>query len=318
MSGSPLRIARSRPLTVFAAVAAAAFAHGSASMADQHEPAGTGRIHAGPHDLVTVPEEVLPVNTGKVALSAGFDVVTEYWYRGLGQENQGLILQPWLDLTFELFSSDDLTLTGSVGTWNSIHDATPGDAWYESDFYAGVAVEVGDVSIGASYINLYNPAGGDIFTEEIDFSLSYDDSGLGLPIALNPSMIVAFEIDGGSDNGTSKGTYLELAIEPIFENILNSDSLPVDASVPVTLGLSLNDYYENGMGDDDTFGYLDIGLMFSTPLDDLIPADYGSWSASFGVHYLFLGDTAQDVSAAFGTGNDSSSIYAIFGITMEY
>ncbi len=263
-------------------------------------------------------QDAPPVNTGKVAFSTGFDVTTEYWYRGLGQENQGLILQPWIDMTFELFSSDDLTLTGSVGTWNSIQDATPGDAWYESDFYAGVSAEMGDLAVGVSYINLYNPAGGDIFAEEIDFSLSYDDSGLGLPFALNPSATLAIEIDGGSDNGTNKGTYLGLAIEPGVADILGSDTVPVGLTVPVTLGLGLDDYYEDGLGNDDTFGFIDIGLVLSTPLDAFIPADYGSWTASFGVHAIFLGDSAENISAAFGTGQDDSSVYATFGITMEY
>jgi uncharacterized protein Gcw-chp len=263
-------------------------------------------------------QEAPPVNSGKVAFSLGFDVVTEYWYRGLGQENQGLILQPWIDVTFELLSNDDLTVTGSVGTWNSIHDATAGDAWYESDFYAGFGVEMGKVSVGATYINLYNPAGGDIFVEEIDFSLSYDDSELGLPFALNPSATLAIEIDGGSDAGTNKGTYLGLSIEPSVQDILGSDSVPVGLSLPVTVGLGLDDYYEDGMGNDDTFGYIDIGLVLSTSLDGLIPADYGTWTASFGVHWLSLGDSAENISAAFGTGQDDSSVYATFGLTMEY
>jgi len=265
-------------------------------------------------------DEAPPVNTGKVAFSTGFDVTTEYWFRGLGQENQGLILQPWIDATFELHSSDDLTLTGSVGIWNSLHDAVPGDAWYEADFYAGVGAEMGKVAVGVTYINLYNPAGGDIFAEEIDFSLSYDDSELWGDdgFALNPSATLAIEIDGGSDAGMNKGTYLEIAIEPGMEDIFGSTSNPVDLSIPVTLGLGLEDYYEDGAGNDDTFGFLDVGLVLSTPLDGLIPADYGSWSASFGVHCIFLGDTAETISGAFGTGNDDSSVYATFGITMEY
>jgi hypothetical protein len=263
-------------------------------------------------------QDAPPVNSGKVAFSLGFDVVTEYWFRGLGQENQGLILQPWIDVTFELLSNDDMTVTGSVGTWNSIHDDAAGDAWYESDFYAGFGVEMGKVSVGATYINLYNPAGGDIFAEEIDISLSYDDSELGLPFALNPGVTLAVEIDGGSDAGSSKGTYLEIGIEPSVQDILGSDSVPVGLSLPVTVGLGLDDYYEDGLGNDDTFGFIDIGLVLSTPLDGLIPADYGTWTASFGVHWISLGDSAENISAAFGTGQDDSSVYATFGLTMEY
>lgn len=263
-------------------------------------------------------QEAPPVNSGKVAFSTGFDVVTEYWFRGIGQENQGLILQPWIDVTFELYSSDDMTLTGSVGSWSSIHDSTPGDAWYESDFYAGVGVEMGAISVGASYIVLYNPAGGDIFAEEVDFTLAIDVTAWDLPACLSPSITLAVETDGGSDAGTDKGTYLEIALKPTFDDILGSGNAPVTLAIPMKLGLGLDDYYEDGAGDDDTFGFFDIGAVLSTPLDGLIPSDYGSWTASIGVHVIFLGDSAQDISAAFGTGDDDTSVYATFGLSMEY
>ncbi len=265
-------------------------------------------------------QDAPPVNTGKVAWSTGFDLVTEYWYRGIGQENEGLILQPWVDMTATLIEKDDYTLTGSVGLWNSVQDSTPGDAWYESDFYAGVTATSGDVSVDLRYIVLYNPSGGDIFAEEVDATVSYDDTGLWGQdgFALNPYATLAIETDGGSDAGTNKGTYLELGIAPAWKDVCGSDSVTVDMTIPVKVGLSLDDYYENGMGDDDTFGYLDIGAVFSTPLADLIPADYGNWTASAGVHVIFLGDTAQDISEAFGTGSDDYSVYGTFGIKMEY
>lgn len=263
-------------------------------------------------------QDAPPVNSGKVAFSTGFDITTEYWFRGLGQENEGLILQPWVDATFELYSSDDLTLTGSVGLWNSIHDAVPGDAWYESDFYAGVGAEMGAVAVGVSYVILYNPAGGDIFAEEVDITLDIDVTAWDLPAWLSPSILLAVETDGGSDNGTEKGTYLGISFEPTVEDVLGSGNAPVTLSFPMTLGLGLDDYYEDGMGDDDTFGFFDIGAVLSTPLDGLIPADYGAWTASIGVHAIFLGDSAEDISAAFGTGDDDTSIYATFGLSMEY
>ncbi len=265
-------------------------------------------------------QDAPPVNTGKVAWTTGFDVVTEYWFRGIGQENEGLILQPWVDMTATLIQTDNYTLTGTVGLWNSVQDSTPGDAWYESDFYAGFTAKTGDIEIGTQYVVLYNPSGGDIFAEEVNVSFGYDDSNLWGQdgFALNPTALLAIETDGGSDAGNNKGTYLQLGIEPVFADVCGSDSVKVDMAIPVKLGLSLDDYYENGAGDDDTFGYLDIGAVFSTPLADLIPADYGNWTASAGVHVIFLGDTAQDISEAFGTGSDDYSIYGTFGLKMEY
>lgn len=296
MTSSHLPMSRSRALAILAASTAATLLGVSSASA----------------------QEAPPVNTGKVAFSTGFDLVTEYWFRGIGQENEGLILQPWIDVSFELLATEDMTLTGSVGLWNSVQDATPGDAWYESDFYAGITAESGPVSLGASYIVLYNPAGGDIFAEEVDITLGLDVTAWDLPECLNPTFTLAIETDGGSDAGTNKGTYLEIALEPSVADIFGSGNCPVDLSIPMTVGLSLDDYYENGAGDCDTFGYFDIGLVLSTPLDSLVPADYGAWTASVGVHMIFLGDSAQDISAAFGTGDDDTSVYGTFGLSMEY
>ncbi|HEX7010929.1 MAG TPA: TorF family putative porin, partial [Phycisphaeraceae bacterium] len=260
-------------------------------------------------DEAAAPAAAAGPNTGKIHLEMGASVVTEYWFRGIGQENEGLILQPYATVGVDLLENDDFTLGGFVGTWNSIHDSTPGDAWFESDFTVGLSAGLSDnLTLDVAYVNLYNPAGGDSFAEEVDLVLSYDDTELaqkfsiplgdgedpptlGLPFPLQPHVAMAFEIDGGSDAGENKGIYLELGIEPQF-SLVESESYPVTLSTPMTVGLSLDDYYENAQGEDDTFGYFDAGLVLSMPLD-FVPADYGQWEASLGVHAIFLGDTAQ-------------------------
>ncbi len=263
-------------------------------------------------------------NTGAISFTAGFDVTSQYWFRGLAQENQGGIIQPWLDMSITLIDNDDFSFATYIGTWNSVHSGNPTDGWYEADFYIGGAFEIKSLGVGVdiSYINLYNPDGGGIFTEEIDLGFSYDDSALwgDSGFALNPYATFAFEINGGSDNGTSEGVYLELGIEPSF-TIIESETQPVDLAIPVALGLSLDDYYEDGQAanDDDLFGFLDIGAVLSTPLP--VPAEYGSWSLSFGVHVIFLGDTAETIAGPTGfgvTGGDSTEFYAHFGISIEY
>ena len=61
---------------------------------------------------------------------------------------------------------------------------------------------------------------------------------------------------------------------------MSLDGTPVSLSLPVTLGISLADYYEGPLGQDDRFGYLDIGLVASTELP--IPESYGTWEISAG------------------------------------
>lgn len=273
-----------------------------------------------------------PINTGNVSWTLGIDFVTEYWFRGIAQENQGIIAQPYADVTFSLISEGNITLDVYTGLWNSLHE-NASEEWYEADFFIGGAIGLpGGFAVDISYVNLYSPAGGTSFAEEIDVAVSYDDTalweGFGLEgFALAPYALVAYEIDAGSDalgRAGEEGTYLELGVEPTFA-LTQSGDYPLSLSVPITAGFGISDYYETGLGGDDdgedfTFGFLDIGGVVSTPLP-FIPADYGAWEASAGVHYIILGDEAQDISGPQGfnvTGDDDDSIYLTFGVSMSY
>ncbi len=257
-----------------------------------------------------------------VAVDINIDVVTENWFRGMGQENEGLIVQPSVTLTFDLFETNDgSAVTAYVGDWNSYQDATAGNEWYETDIFGGINVALpnGD-SIDLSYIYLYNPAGNGIFSEEINLIYAIDDSERFGGMGLNPYVLLAVEVDGGSDAGADEGTYLEFGIEPDVTELLGTENTGISVSLPVTVGLSLDSYYEDGLGgdDDDTFGFLDVGLVASISLAAIVPEGFGSWDASFGVHFLYLGDTAQNISAAFGTGNDDNTVYATFGLSTSF
>ena len=272
-----------------------------------------------------------PVNTGKISFEVSADIVTEYWFRGIGQENQGFILQPGAALTINLIDEEDFSLDGYFGTWNSYHDhAATGSNWYESDIFVGLSAGLPhDFGVDLSYIVLYDPANGATFAEEVDLGISYDDSNLmdelGCPVALSPHVLFAIETgsssDGGSDGGNELGTYMEIGIEPSFI-IVESVDYPVTLNIPMTVGLSLDDYYEadtNGDGilEDDTFGFFDVGAVFSMPLA-FIPSDYGQWETYAGVHCLLLGDTTEQLSMNMGTGDDDFSVYGTFGISMNY
>jgi hypothetical protein len=150
------------------------------------------------------------------------------------------------------------------------------------------------------------------------FSGSHDDSGAwdGSFLegsGLQPSVTVAFELDGQADGGSNEGIYLEVGIEPSFTLIDNQDQ-PITLAIPVTVGLSLGSYYQDPTtGDDSNFGYLDIGAVLSTPLN-AIPADFGQWEASLGLHYLFLSESTEVANA---NGDDSEFIVSL-GISMGY
>src|SRR5262245_7053171 len=60
-------------------------------------PATPAAATPAPAAPAAAPAEPAPeaVNKGKVSLSLGVDFVTEYFFRGISQENQGAIVQPY-------------------------------------------------------------------------------------------------------------------------------------------------------------------------------------------------------------------------------
>lgn len=287
-------------------------------------------------------EEEAPVNAGNISVGVYIDVATAYWFRGLAQENQGLIVQPGADLSLTLFSQElgpgELSVSLDAGVWNSLHGGPSGAGndniennwWYEADFYGGATVSYGPGSLGVHWVSLYSPAGGGSFAEEVDISLSFDDSFIwediemlsNLGFALNPSILVAIETQGGSDNGNpfgnDRGTYYELAMAPGV-TIAPTEKFEFSVSVPMRVGLGDN-YYEDGFGDDDTFGFAEIGMDVSVPLL-FIPAEYGSWSVHAGAYAIYFGDAAQTIAGPNGFGvamGEEFEFYGVMGIGFEY
>ena len=94
------------------------------------------------------------------------------------------------------------------------------------------------------------------------FKLAFDDSGYLGGAAVKPYVAIAREFgDAQADGGAEAGTYLELGIAPGYSGAAAS------VAVPVKVGLSVGDYYENPLtGEDDKFGYFSIGGMVTVPL----------------------------------------------------
>ncbi len=253
--------------------------------------------------MLTAAPALAGPNQGRVSFSVGNDFTTAYFFRGILQERNGFIWQPYGEINVSLYSTDDETdpMRGFglfVGSWNSIQtkktlttDSGPSN-WYESDVYAGAKFSLfGNSELKAFYIAYTYPNGAFNTVQEFDVSYALNDSGWMGKWALNPSLLVAGEMDNTAA-GTEKGTYLEVGLRPSF-TIIESETYPVSLAVPIKLGLSLGDYFEDPAGDDDTFGYVQSGLVFSVPLA-FIPAEYGSWSASAGASVYTFGNNLKD------------------------
>ena len=236
------------------------------------EAAPAGEVESGSTPATTA--EPPATNNGKVALSVGSDFTTAYFFRGILQERDGFIWQPYGGVTFKL--AEDIgygvinNIDFSLGTWNSVQTnqtgATGGPAnWYESDVIAGFTVGLWDfVTTNISYVAFTFPNGAYPTAQELDWTIGFNDSELLGAFALNPSMLWVFEVDGTAF-GDKEGIYLGLGVKPgvtLFEEA----EYPLTLALPLTVGLSISDYYEVPGGEDDTFGYFDAGLVASVPL----------------------------------------------------
>ena len=264
-------------------------------------------------------------NTGRLSLSGGIDITTAYFFRGILQERDGAIFQPYLELGVSLYKGEDdkgegnfsgLSLFG--GTWASLHTeetnhtASSLDAFYEQDWYGGIQLQFMDnkITTRAFYIAYTSPSDAFRTVQEVDLSAALDDSEWLGAFALKPSILFATETEN-SAMGPERGEYMEFGVAPGFP-IVDSEDFPVTLTFPNKLGISLDDYYEVSESNEDTFGYYSTGVKVSFPLT-FIPEDYGSWSASGGATLLVLGTNTKNLN-----DKDSPWVVGTWGVSMAY
>jgi hypothetical protein len=263
------------------------------------------------------------------SVTAGVSFVTEYFFRGISQGpanqeglfNGGLIAQPYVELGIPILVPEgrEFALSATVGQWNSFGSEQTGSGpsnWYESDLYAGLAFETGDLGIAAFYTFYTSPNGSFSTVQEValgaDYGLTFGDdpeSEEDFIVELGLSALIAAEIDNTAA-GIDEGIYLELGVEPSFEVEVSGVEEPVALSFPVTLGFGLQDYYFDDTGDDEIFGYVSVGAAASFPLP--VPARYGAWTITPSVEGLFL--SADSLQA----GNNDDDVLLIGALTAEF
>jgi hypothetical protein len=262
-------------------------------------------------------------NAGRLSVSAGVDWTSAYFFRGIKQETEDLILQPYGELTFRLVeNAGPLTsLSLTAGMWNSLHTGPTGSdsltasdpkAWYELDGYGKLsAILWEDLTTYVLYTAYLSPNNVFNTVQEVAVGVAYNDAKILGPLALNPSVLVAFEFDGQADAGRDKGVYGQIGIAPGYTFFPDSP-YPVAVSVPLSAGLSLKDYYEFGTGSDDTFGYFSGGATLSVPLA-FIPPEFGKWLFKGGVMMLYLGDNLKAMN-----DGDEVQVIGTLGLAFTY
>ena len=232
----------------------------------------------------------------------GVDFTSNYISRGVPQENQGVIAQPYADIYFKIYEgSGALTkATLNLSVWSSIHDhktvATPTtSSWYEFDYAAGVTFQFGKLSVTPSFLAILSPNDAFLDNYNANINVSYDDSDLLGAFAMHPHATVMFEIEGKAGTGPDEGIYYELGIAPSFQ------AGPATISLPINVGLGSNGFY-GGTGD-ETFGFFSAGVAAELPLH-FLPECLGQWAIKANATYYKLGDNTSTVTKA--TGGDEN------------
>jgi len=258
-------------------------------------------------------------NPGNLTIAGAVDFTNNYMFRGIRQDvDPKVIIQPYFDLGIALHSADTgLKSAGvNVGTWNSLHtggsglDSASGKLWYESDFYAALALGGAAGTFNVQYTAYTSPNSGFTTVKEVFVKFTADDSAALGKAAMHPYGLVAFELDtspgvGQADGGVSAGKYLELGVAPGYS------AAKASLAVPVKVGLSLGDYYELA-GTDNKFGYFSLAGVVTVPITSL-PSGYGAWNFHAGVEFQQLGDTTKSFN-----GGDAQKVIVTGGLGFSY
>jgi hypothetical protein len=233
-----------------------------------------------------------------VTVTAGIDIPSLYYFRGFRQETSPkLTVWPWIDVGASLVSEGEGSVTSAtlnVGLWNSLHTGSNKDdfdgAFYESDIYATLGLGFEQFALGVTYTGYTYPAPDFDAIHEILFKVS-------VPHMLAPYGLIAYEfIDC---DGCDKGTYAEIGIGPSWP--LSEAEGAATLTVPVKIGLGLNDYYDDGA----SFGFFSVGGTVAKAINEMV-------SVKGGAEVLMLGEGAEGFNVN-DQGETSKAGFVVFG-----
>lgn len=240
----------------------------------------------------------------------GVAVVSQYISRGVVNENQGFIAQPYLDIYIKMYEGDGFLnkIQLNLGFWASLHSnktfAAPGStlpAWYEFDWMPGLSFTFAkNFTFTATYLE-FDFVAPNARAGNLNFNLAYDDTDLLGGWALKPHVAVFKSLFGNPVGvpGANQGWYYEIGIAP---------TLPLGAAsltFPINVGLGDDKFYGG-----DTFGYFSAGANLSVPLA-FIPEGFGKWTLSSGVTFYSQGDNAAAASApAINDGGTTQWVFS--------
>ncbi len=208
----------------------------------------------------------------RLAIDGAVRVLSAYVSRGFVEEDDGVAIQPELQATYTFVDRGSWSLGALAGAFASFHSEATGvndptravDRWFEVAGWLGLSLDVGALSIRPYYEVTQSPSGAGQRAQEFAVLVAWDDAGWHERVSLQPRLLLVRETEDAADGGET-GTYLGLGLEPVV-------TFPVprlgDVRVwmPLELGLSLSDFYEDEDGRDDALGYGSVGAFAALPL----------------------------------------------------
>jgi hypothetical protein len=230
------------------------------------------------------------------------DFTNAYYFRGIRQEKEGFVFQPWGELYYNLFKADDgpiRNITIGGGVWNSIHSEKTGAtsdprSLYETDYYPIVSIGLPE-NLTLTTIYYYYTSPNDAYrsVQELNFKLSWDDTEALGKFAMAPWVNLAVETHRTSF-GPDRGEGLQMGVGPTIYTI-PLENYPITIKMPLELGLALNKYYEHANGHESTFGYFAAAGTASVPLA-FVPKGLGNWSFTTMLKGYFLSNTLKNAN----------------------
>jgi hypothetical protein len=263
-------------------------------------------------------------NTGAISFGADLNFTTSYFFRGYNQEDTGLIFQPNIYATTQVIDSDNFDLTAKVGLWSSLHteQTASDDIWYEADIYGLLTASFAGNYYATLGYTLYTYPG-DAFeaiqefglsggvADATDFWDSSEEKNFTMPVE------IGFYKETDDGNG-EQDFYWELKAIPTLAT--DAEFIPgmgsATLSFPLILGGSLDGYYTDDEGGNETFGYFSVGVNVGLPIGtDIIPARYGNWTLNAGVNYIYL---MADSAEAANDGGEDYELQGMVGVSVSY
>jgi len=251
-----------------------------------------------------------PVNTGAINFNFGADFQTADFFRGVRQTDNSPIIKANIALQSRLIESENFNLKPYIGLINTFAErstANPPLSFYECDILMGLDWQFNALTVRTAYNARPSPNGSFATIHEAEASFWYDDGGLwdklGLPVPIKIAPHAGYyrEIRDNNfvpfvrSNPHHLDTYVEVGITPQTTISPFGAKWPITISVPATLGLSPDDYYDLGnTGHNDTLGYVSVSGVGSIPLP--VPQRFGAWE--FHASFNWMHDYARDAITA--------------------